>query len=283
MPELPEVEAMVRRLGEAVTGSTVASAVATPTGVSALRSFDPPLDAIVDTKISGLRRRGKHLIVDFDNDLSLLIHLMSAGRFQIFDKPGSVRDRTGRIFIRLQDGRELRLREFGTKHSAWAKLLTREDLEAEPEIETLGPEAWPDPPRFDTLLRESRPLHAVLRDQRVIAGIGRSWVDEILHRAKLSPFKRGDTLTPVEAKELRRATIDRLGMAIEHYEREVTLPLPDKFPMPLTVHRHVGEPCQRCGTILAAVHFEDHVMTYCPACQTGGKLLKDRRLSRLLK
>lgn len=283
MPELPEVEAMVRRLGEAVTGSIVTSVVATATGVSALRSFDPPVEAIVDARVSGLRRRGKHLILDFDNGLSLLIHLMSAGRFQIYDKPGSVRDRTGRLFIRLEDGRELRLREFGTKHSAWVKLMRHQDLDAEPALATLGPEAWPDPPPFDTLLGEGRPLHALLRDQKVIAGIGRSWVDEILHVAKLSPFKRGDTLTPNEAKQLRDATVERLGNAIDHYEREVTLPLPDKLPMPLLVHRHTGEPCPRCGATLAAVHYEDHVMTYCPSCQTGGKLLKDRRLSRLLK
>lgn len=274
---------MSRRLGEAVAGSTTASVITTPTGVSSLRSFDPPIDAIVGEKISGLRRRGKHLILDFDNGLLLLIHLMSAGRFQLYDNAGSIRDRTGRLFIQLEGGRELRLREFGTKHSAWAKLMNQTDLESEPAIATLGPEAWPDPPPFTSLLSEARPLHASLRDQRVIAGIGRSWVDEILHVAGLSPFKRGDSLTSEEAEILRDATLDRLGGAIDHYERMVRLPLPDKFPMPLLIHGKAGEPCPRCGTTLAAVHYEDHVMAYCPSCQTGGKLLKDRRLSRLLK
>ena len=117
----------------------------------------------------------------------------------------------------------------------------------------------------------------------MIAGIGRSWVDEILHTARLSPFKRGDDLSPDEADVLRGATIVRLGAALEHYESAVRLPIPDKLPMPLIVHRRQGEPCPRCGDELQAVHYEDYVMTYCPACQTEGRVLKDRRLSRLLK
>jgi len=117
----------------------------------------------------------------------------------------------------------------------------------------------------------------------VIAGIGRSWVDEILHTAKLSPFKRGNDLDPQDASVLREAIVERLGGAIAHYEQQLAVPLPDKIPMPLTVHRHNGEPCPRCGTPLEAVFYEDYVMCYCPTCQTDGKVLKDRRLSRLLK
>ena len=123
----------------------------------------------------------------------------------------------------------------------------------------------------------------MLRDQRVIAGIGRSWVDEILWEARLSPFKRGDDLDDEEAAELRRAIVGVLDGAIEHYERVVQLPIPDKLPLPLKVHRHQGEPCPRCGTTIEAVHYEDYVMCYCPHEQTGDKVLKDRRLSRLLK
>jgi formamidopyrimidine-DNA glycosylase len=117
----------------------------------------------------------------------------------------------------------------------------------------------------------------------VVAGLGRSWVDEILHDAQLSPFKRADDLVPLEAQRLREATIARLGQAIEHYDRVVALPIPDKLPMPLAVHRRAGEPCPRCGATIEAVHYEDYVMCYCPACQTEGRILKDRRLSRLLK
>jgi formamidopyrimidine-DNA glycosylase len=153
-------------------------------------------------------------------------------------------------------------------------------------IATLGPEAWPDPPDDLAALlapHGARPLHAVLRDQRVIAGIGRSWVDEILWVARLSPFKRGDDLEPEEAAALREAVVGELGRALAHYEEVVHLPIPDKLPLPLLVHRHEGEPCPRCGTTLEAVHFEDYVIAYCPAEQTGGRVLKDRRLSRLLK
>jgi formamidopyrimidine-DNA glycosylase len=123
----------------------------------------------------------------------------------------------------------------------------------------------------------------MLRDQRVLAGIGRSWVDEVLHTAMLSPFKRGSELSDEEAERLRAAIVARLGEAIAHYEQAVALPVPDKLPMPLAVHRRNGEPCPRCGDTLEAVFYEDYIMCYCPTCQTEGKLLKDRRLSRLLK
>jgi formamidopyrimidine-DNA glycosylase len=123
----------------------------------------------------------------------------------------------------------------------------------------------------------------VLRDQRVIAGIGRSWVDEILWTARLSPFKRGDDLQPDEADSLRTAIFEVLDGALRHYEEVVHLPIPDKLPLPLQVHRKQGQPCPRCGATIEAVHYEDYVMCYCPVDQTGGRVLKDRRLSRLLK
>lgn len=281
MPELPEVEIVTRLLGRAAAGAEVESALAT--GISTLKSFDPPLSSLAGRRVAGMRRRGKHLIVDFDGDVSLLIHLMSAGRFQLFEKRGSIRDKTSRLLIRLTDGRELRLREFGTRQSSWAKMRRIEDVEADEALATLGPEAWPDPPPFRPLLAYPRPLNGLLRDQRVIAGIGRSWADEILHRAKLSPFKRGDDLNDGEADALRDATVSILGAAIDHYEQVLEVPIPDKFPLPLTVHHRIGEPCPRCCSPIQAVHFEDHDMCYCPQCQTGGKSLKDRRLSRLLK
>jgi formamidopyrimidine-DNA glycosylase len=281
VPELPEVEIMVRRLGAALTGAVVESALAK--GVGTLKSFDPPLSELKGHTFTGMTRRSKLLILALDGDLRLIVHLMSAGRLQLFDKPGSLKDRTLRLAIRLTDGRELRLREFGTRQSSWAKLVRAADLEAEPNVAKLGPEAWPDPPPLEEVLDDARPLHSMLRDQRVLAGIGRSWADEILHTAKLSPFKRGNTLDAVEAGVLRDAMIGRLGDAIEHYEAVVGPTIPDKLPMPLTVHGRQGQPCPRCGTTLEAVFFEDYVVAYCPECQTGGKLLKDRRLSRLLK
>jgi formamidopyrimidine-DNA glycosylase len=287
MPELPEVEITARRLSKAVHGVEIESTLAP--GINALKTFDPPLHALDGRALEGVRRIGKHLVIDVTGDLHVLLHLMSAGRLQLFDKRAGLRDRTSRLLIRLADGRELRLREFGTKQAAWVKVLQGEEaVRADDAIATLGPEAWPDPPDPDAL-REllaaggARPLHSVLRDQRVIAGIGRSWVDEILWTAKLSPFQRGNDLDAEEAAALRTAIVAVLDGAIEHYERVVQLPIPDKLPLPLQVHRHQGEPCPRCGTTLEAVHYEDYVMSYCPQEQTGGKVLKDRRLSRLLK
>ena len=281
MPELPEVEITARRLNAALRGATIESTLAP--GINALKTFDPPLAALEGTVVEAVRRRGKHLLLDVDSGLSLLIHLMSAGRVQLFDKRAGPRDRTSRLLIRLHDGRELRLREFGTKQRAWVKLLSSSRLEHDEALASLGPDAWPAPPPFEEVLTEARPLHTLLRDQRVLAGIGRSWVDEILHAAQLSPFKRADDLVALEAQRLREATVRCLGAALERYEQVVALPIPDKMPMPLRVHRRQGEPCPRCATTLEAVHYEDYVMTYCPACQTEGRVLKDRRLSRLLK
>jgi formamidopyrimidine-DNA glycosylase len=282
MPELPEVEITVRRLDAALRGARIESALAP--GINALKSFTPPLDALAGRDVDGVRRRGKQIIVEVGGELALLMHLMSAGRLQLFDQRAGPRDRTSRLLVRIDDGRELRLREFGTKQAAWVKLLELGALEQEESLTRLGPEAWPEPPDdLGLRLAEARPLHNALRDQRVIAGIGRSWVDEILWNARLSPFKRGADLDEAELAALSEAIASTLDRALEHYERVIELPIPDKLPMPLEVHRHEGEPCPRCGTRLEAVNYEDYVMSYCPSCQTEGRLLKDRRLSRLLK
>jgi formamidopyrimidine-DNA glycosylase len=290
MPELPEVEITARLLDSALRGAEIESALAP--GINALKTFDPPLSALAGERIAAVRRRGKHLILDTSGELALLIHLMSAGRLQLYDKRAGPRDRTSRLLVRIAGAQasngqapelELRLREFGSKQAAWVKLLRAGELEQDDSLATLGPEAWPDPPALRELLDAPRPLHAVLRDQRVIAGIGRSWVDEILWEAQLSPYKRGADLEPAESERLRDTIIATLGAAITHYESAIQLPIPDKLPMPLRIHRHQGEPCPRCASTLQAVHFEDYVIAYCPTCQTEGRVLKDRRLSRLLR
>jgi formamidopyrimidine-DNA glycosylase len=293
MPELPEVEITARLLDGALAGRRIESALAP--GINALRTFEPPLSSLAGQQITAVRRRGKHLIVDVDGPERphvLLIHLMSAGRLQLFDKLAGPRDRTSRLLVRIEpespggERSELRLREFGSKQAAWVKLLAAEQLDQDEALATLGPEAWPDPgsgAELKELLDAPRPLHAILRDQHVIAGIGRSWVDEILWEARLSPYKRGADLTDEEAQTLRDAIVSTLSRALEHYERTVTLPIPDKLPMPLLVHRHEGEQCPRCGATLQAVHFEDYIIAYCPKEQTEGRVLKDRRLSRLLR
>jgi formamidopyrimidine-DNA glycosylase len=285
MPELPEVEITARLLDEALRDAEILSALAP--GVNAMRTFDPPLAALEGQRIERVGRRGKHFVIEVSSGLALLIHLMSAGRLQLYDRKAGPRDRTSRVLIRveLRDGQEaeLRLREFGSKQAAWLKLLRRSELDHDESLAKLGPEAWPEPVPLAEILNAPRPLHAALRDQHVIAGIGRSWVDEILWQARLSPFKRASELDEAETSELQQAILATLEGAVEHYAQKVTLPIPDKLPMPLEVHRHEGEPCPRCGTTLEAVHFEDYVIAYCPTCQTGGRTLKDRRLSRLLK
>ncbi len=232
---------------------------------------------------------------------------MSAGRLQLYDKRAGPRDRTSRLLVRVQPGARaeegLEARRRGERRGESARAERRScacassapsrrpgssscaphELERDEALAKLGPEAWPDPPPLAEVLDAPRPLHALLRDQRMIAGIGRSWVDEILWEARLSPYKRGADLDAEERERLREAIVATLGGAIAHYEQTITLPIPDKLPMPLRVHRREGEPCPRCGTTLRAVHFEDYVIAYCPVCQTEGRVLKDRRLSRLLK
>ena len=285
VPELPEMEITARRLQQALPGQPIES-VMTP-GLNVLKTFDPPLHHADGGAFTGVRRRGKLLLLDIDSaagePLTFLTHLMSAGRMQLLEKRASMKDRTSRVLWRLPENRELRLREFGTKQAAWIKLLRPDAVEQDQQLRTLGPEAWPDPPELGPLLRSNRPLHSLLRDQQVIAGIGRTWVDEILHAARLSPFKRGDDLSEEEAARLREAMVGELGRVLDVYEDKVQLPLPEKFPKPTRVHAHQGEPCPTCETTLEAVFYEDYVMSYCPQCQTEGRVLKDRRLSRLLK
>lgn len=288
MPELPEVEITARRLTAGLAGARVESALAP--GLVALKTFDPPLDALAGHRIERVRRIGKMPLVEFSGagdggPLALLVHLMSVGRLQVFGERASLRDKRSRLLVRIDDGRELRLREFGTQQRAWAKLLPPDEVALDELVATLGPEAWPapGPERFAERVRQPRHLHPLLRDQRVIAGIGRSWVDELLWTARLSPFQHGSELEDEAIERLRVACDEVLGGAIEHYERVIGETVPDKLPMPLQVHRKQGEPCPRCGTTLEAVHFKDYVMTYCPEEQTGGKIYKDRRLSRLLK
>ena len=280
VPELPEVEIAARRLNASAAGARVESAMAP--GMVTMKTFEPPLDSIAGTTVEGIRRRGKMFVIEL-GELALLIHLMSAGRLQLWDDRASLRDRASRLLVRLDDGRELRLREFGTQQRAWAKLLPSGDVEQDDAVATLGPEALPVPEGLAEVLDQPRHLHPLLRDQRTIAGIGRSWVDEVLWTARLSPFRKGSELEDGEVERLGDAIGSTLQGAIDHYEEVIAEKVPDKLPMPLQVHRRPGEPCPRCGTTIEAIHFKDYVLCYCPEEQTGGRVLKDRRLSRLLK
>jgi formamidopyrimidine-DNA glycosylase len=276
VPELPEVEITARRLNKALEGAEIESALAP--GMVTMKTFDPPLDVLAGRKITRVGRAGKMLIVEA-GDLSLLIHLMSAGRLQLWDKRASLRDRASRLLVRIGDGRELRLREFGTQQRAWAKLLPTGDLEQDESVATLGPDAWPAPPleEFAERIAQPRHLHSLLRDQRAIAGIGRAHANEILLRARLSPFKASTELSEEELERLDDAIRVDLSRALELRERGKD----DKAVY--LVHNRLGEPCPQCGTPIARVDYEEHTVYYCPTCQTGGRVLKDRRLSRLLR
>jgi formamidopyrimidine-DNA glycosylase len=281
VPELPEVEITARRLNTAVAKAEIASALAP--GMNTMKTFDPPLDVLEGRSITAVRRVGKMPVVEI-GEHALLIHLMSAGRLGLFEKQTSAKDRSARLLLRFVDGTELRLREFGTKQRAWAKLLPVDAVAEDGMIASLGPEAWPPPPLADlaAAIDEPRHLHPLLRHQKDIAGIGRSWVDEILWEARLSPFKKGSELELEEVERLH-AALHVLGDAIDHYEATIGPEVPDKVPMPLQVHKREGEPCPRCGTTIEAVYFSEHQTNYCPQEQTGGRVLKDRRLSKLLK
>ena len=284
VPELPEVEITARRLDAALRGVVVESALAP--GINALKTFDPPLHAIegaADRPACGASASTSWSTSPATSPCSCTScrpgacsSSTSARRCATAPRGCSSGSPTATSCACASSARA---------SGRGSRCCAREDVAADDALATLGPEAWPDPPPLRELLaaQGARPLHGVLRDQHVIAGIGRSWVDEILWTAMLSPFKRADDLDDDEADALREACVERLDGAIEHYERVVTLPIPDKLPMPLEIHRRQGEACPRCGATIEAVHYEDYVMCYCPQDQTGGRVLKDRRLSRLLK
>ena len=274
MPELPEVETTARLLDGALRGARIESALAP--GINALKTFDPPLSALEGREIVGVRRRGKHLIVDVSGELALLIHLMSAGRLQLYDKRAAPRDRTSRLLVRVGDGRELRLREFGTKQAAWVKLLRADELEEDEALATLGPEAWPAPPPLQELLDASaRCTRCCATSARSRASAAPGLTRSSGRRAS-RPTSAAPTSTPTSPRAYGRRSSTRSARdrRLRAGDRAAD---PDKLPMPLRVHRHEGEPCPRCQTTLRAVHFEDYVIAYCPACQTEGRVLKDRR------
>jgi formamidopyrimidine-DNA glycosylase len=275
VPELPEVEAWVRELDPLVSASPIERAG--PTHVATLKTIDPPLSALERRRLAGARRRGKNLLFPTDDgELVLRVHLMSAGRLR-FLEPGAKGPKTPMFRLRFVGGGELVLTEAGKKKRAGVWLTTPEQTEV--DLAHLGPDALElDVDTLAEILgRDRRQLQPLLRDQRAIAGIGRAHANEILLRARLSPFKSSTELTSDEVATLAAAIREDLERALELRERrkgdrDVYL-----------VHDRLGEPCPQCGTPIARVDFEEHTIYYCPSCQTGGRLLKDRRLSRLLR
>ena len=275
MPELPEMEAWRRQLDEAVAAFPVAKAG--PAHIATLKTFDPPLAMLEGRRFRGAERRGKRLLFPTDDgELVLLVHLMTAGRLR-FIPAGDAAPKSPAFRLEFAGGAQLVLTESGRKKRAGVWLLTPDAAEA--ELAHLGPEALGlGPERLGEILHgESRRLHALLRNQHLIAGIGRAWANEILHAAKLSPYALSSDLDDEEVARLAAAIDAELERGLELREHGAS------DDQTYRVHRRLGEPCHVCGTPLAQVDFEEHTIYYCPTCQTGGRVLKDRRLSRLLR
>ncbi len=275
MPELPEVEAWRRALDPDVRRSPIERAG--PAHIATLKTFDPPLDALAGRRFEGARRRAKRLLFPTDDgELTLMVHLMSAGRIRYL-APGTTGPKTPVFRLRFEDGGELVLTEAGKKKRAGVWLLRPEAAEA--ELSHLGPEA--DSLTAETLApilaADGRRLHSLLRDQRAIAGIGRAWANEILNVARLSPYALSTQLSGEETERLAAAIRSELARGLELRLDGLSN---EKV---YRVHDRLGDPCPNCGTPLARVDFEEHTIYYCPECQTGGRVLKDRRLSRLLR
>jgi len=275
MPELPEVEAWRRRLDDDVKRYPIERAG--PAHVATLKTFDPPLSALEGEGFRGARRRAKRLLFPTDDDeLVLMVHLMSAGRLRYL-RAGEKGPKTPAFRVRFTDGGELVLTEAGAKKRAGVWLLRPDALEAElahlgPEADTIGAAALEE-----ILASDSRRLHSLLRDQRLIAGIGRAWANEILWSARLSPYALSTQLTTEEVERLATAIRDELSRGLELRLAGAN------DAKTYRVHDRLGEPCSRDGTPLARVDFDEHTIFYCPTCQTEGRILKDRRLSRLLR
>jgi formamidopyrimidine-DNA glycosylase len=275
VPELPEVEAWRRQLDPLVTRSPIEQAG--PAHIATLKTFDPPLKALEGESLRGVERRAKRFLLPTDDgELVVLVHLMSAGRLKYVPQGGKGA-KTPVFRLRFVDGGELQLTEAGSKKRAGVWLLRPEAALA--ELAHLGPEA--DTLDVDDVARilasDSRRLHSLLRDQRLIAGIGRAWANEIFWAAQLSPYALSGKLAGDDLERLTaaiRSEMDRgLALRLAGANDEKTY----------RVHDKLGRPCERCGTPIARVDFEEHTIYYCPQCQTGGRVLKDRRMSRLLK
>jgi formamidopyrimidine-DNA glycosylase len=275
MPELPEVEAWRRALNDPVSAFPIVKAG--PAHIATLKTFDPPLSALEGRKLAGAERRAKRLLFPTEeDDLVLLVHLMTAGRLKMLQF-GEKGPKTPAFQLVFEGGSRLVLTEAGSKKRAGVWLLTRE--EAEQELAHLGPEALGlGAERLAEILSgESRRLHSLLRDQRVISGIGRAWANEILHHAQLSPFALSRELDPDEVERLAASIDEELARGLELRERGAN------DARTYRVHDKLSEPCYVCGTPIARVDYEEHTVYYCPQCQTAGRVLKDRRLSRLLR
>jgi DNA-formamidopyrimidine glycosylase len=290
MPELPEVESLAAFLRDHASGHAIARAEAASFAV--LKTFDPPLSALTGREITAAGRHGKFLDLSCtgsDGELHLVFHLARAGwlrwRDAMPDKP--VRPGKSPLAFRLvlDDGAGFDLTEQGTQKRL-AVYLVRDPADV-PGVATLGPEPLADDFTTEALaaiLRERRTqIKGVLRDQHIIAGIGNAYSDEVLHAAKMSPYKLASSFTPEEVAALHHAIETTLRDAVARSAGLAAADLKGEKKTGLRVHGKTGQACPVCGDTIREVSFADSSLQYCPTCQTGGKPLADRRLSRLLK
>ncbi|MGH9184075.1 MAG: DNA-formamidopyrimidine glycosylase family protein [Acidimicrobiales bacterium] len=277
MPELPEVQALAERLHESGAGATLAAVQ--PLQFSALKTVAPDPSSLAGRVLQAVTRRGKLLVCSFDGP-RLVVHLSQGGRVTLEDPARATRPRGAVLRLVLVDRPSVLVTEHGTERKAAWWVLARDD---DGPLARLGPE--PASEAFATLVRtgqDRRRVHTVLRDQRTVAGLGRGYTDDALHRAGISPYASLASLRPEQRQRLLDAISDVLAAGLAA-ERRREGGLPPRLGDHWVVHRRWGQPCPTCGDGLRRVSYERYEVTYCPACQTGGTVLADRRLSRLLK
>jgi formamidopyrimidine-DNA glycosylase len=297
VPELPEVQALAERLEALLAPAPFEGASALQ--FSALKTYDPAPEVLVGHQLAEVGHRGKFLVFAFapagpggheqqglagpgghEQGPRLLVHLSQGGRIDVEDPPKTTRPKNGVVRLRFTGRPSVLVKEFGTERKAGWWVLRPDD--AGP-LDRLGPEVLSD--EFADMVRtgdDTRRVHTILRDQRTVAGVGRGYSDDILHRARLSPYATLAGLSNGDRERLLAAVHEVLaeGLAVE---RRRTGGLPTKVGDHWVVHGRYGQPCPTCGADLRRVSYESHEVTYCPTCQTGGKVLADRRLSRLVR
>lgn len=278
MPELPEMQALSERLAQVLVGQTFASAQ--PIQFAGLKTYAPTPESLAGKTITDVSRIGKYVVIELEGGERILFHLSQAGRLDVETPAKTTRPKQGVVRWKLGDGTGILIKEFGTERKAGWWVLAPGD---HGPLERLGPE--PGTPEFDELIRtnrEGRRIHTMLRDQKVVSGMGRGYTDDALWKAKLSPYATFKSLTAEDRERL----LDAIGFVMDdglENERKIESGYPTKKTKHWMVHNKYGQPCPVCETTLERVSYASHEVTYCPTCQTGGKVLADRRTSRFLK